>query len=322
MESLGCIINKNLSNSREIRSTRPGGDSPSSLQVFLDTLKVNCYTDRLPKYSDIITVVQHYKNISFAEAIYYICEICGYDYYAKSEYALKETDPCLVFLDLIEPKEYIKDEVPLRKIDESLLSMYINLPNKLFLDEGITWETQRLFEIGYSVRDNCITIPIRDDLGNLVGVKGRTTLDYKKLNIPKYWFPIPTPKSQILYGLHKTYEFIKKEKRVYVFEGEKSVLKAWSWGIKNTVSIGGHELSEAQIIKLERLGVEIVIAYDSNIGKSDILKEAKKFMVRDNLFALYPYKNKNVLGEKDAPVDLGYNFFQKLINEDIYKLPA
>lgn len=321
LESLGCSINHKMSNDYEIRSNRPGGDNLTSLQVKLDNLYVNCYSNPLPQPSDIIMLVQVYKDLSFSKAMYYICEMCGYEYYSNS-FIPKETDPCLSFLDLIEPTTHTKDEVPLRTIDESILDMYINIPNRLFLDEGISWETQKLFEVGYSIKDNCITIPIRDDLGRLVGVKGRTTLDYKKLGTSKYWFPVPAPKSQILYGLDKTYDYIKKEKRVYVFEGEKSVMKAWSWNMKNTVSIGGHELSEAQIMKLERLGVEIVIAFDSNIKVAEIKGEAKKFMIADKLFAILPHKNKNVLGAKDAPVDFGHEFFLKLIKEDTYRIPA
>lgn len=309
-----------MSDSSEIRSTRPGGDNPSSLQVFTDSLLVNCYTDNLPKPADIITLVQHYRDISFSKAMYYICDLCGYDYYSNYKVARDEVDPILSFLDSIEPKSESKDEVPLRKIDESILNMYIPLPHRMFWEEGISCETQKLFEIGYSLNDNCITIPVRDDLGSLVGVKGRTTLDHKKLKISKYWYPVPTPKSLILYGLDKTYDYIKDAQRVYVFEAEKSVQKAWSYGIRNSVSIGGHELSETQVLKLERLGVEVVLAFDNNVTSDEIKDEARKFVLRDNIYCLFAVKNKGTIGEKDAPIDHGIDFFMKMVNEDKYKI--
>jgi len=309
-----------MSDHTEIRSTRPGGDNPTSLQVFRDSLLVNCYSNPLPKSADIITLVQHYKDISFSKAMYYICDVCGYSYYSDYKNVKEETDPILSFLDSIEPKTEIKDEVPLRKIDESVLNMYISMPNWKFLEEGISCEAQKLFEVGYSLNDNCITIPVRDDLGSLVGVKGRTTLDYEKLKISKYWYPVPTPKSLILYGLDKTYEHIKSTGRVYVFEAEKSVQKAWSYGIKNSVSIGGHELSETQVLKLERLGVEIVLAFDNNVTSDEIKDEARKFVLRDNIYCLFAIKNTGVMGEKDAPIDHGIEFFTKMVHEDKYKL--
>lgn len=315
-----------MSDYTEIRSTRPGGDNPTSLQVYLDTLLVNCYTDPLPKLSnghpDIITLVQHYKEMSFSKAMYYICEVCGYSYYSDYKHVKEEVDPCLAFLDSVEPKSEYQDEVPLRKVDEQVLNMYLPTPNQWFLIEGISWDVQKLFEVGYSINDNCITIPIRDELGSLVGVKGRTTLDYKRLKIPKYWFPIPTPKSQILYGLDKTYEHIKKAGKVVVFEAEKSVQKAWSYDVKYTVSIGGHELSETQVLKLERLGVEVILAFDNNITSKEIQKEAAKFVIRDSVRCIFAHKNDDVLGEKDAPIDHGLEFFMKLMTEDKYKIPV
>ncbi|WP_179198683.1 hypothetical protein [Paenibacillus amylolyticus] len=264
--------------------------------------------------------MQHYKDISFSKAMYYICDVCGYSYYSDYKNVKEETNPILSFLDSIEPKTEIKDKVPLRKIDESVLNMYISMPNWKFLEEGISCEAQKLFEVGYSLNDNCITIPIRDDLGSLVGVKGRTTLDYEKLKISKYWYPVPTPKSLILYGLDKTYEHIKSTGRVYVFEAEKSVQKAWSCGVKNSVSIGGHELSETQVLKLERLGVEIVLAFDNNVTSDEIKAEARKFVLRDNIYCLFALKNTGVMGEKDAPIDHGIDFFMKMIQEDKYKI--
>lgn len=321
LESLGCKINPRSTNSKEIRSTRPGGDDPTSLQVYIDTLNVNCYTEPLPRPSDIITLVQHYKEMSFSKAMYYICLVCGYEYYASNYSVTKpENDPCMLFLDSIEPKEHSLEEVPLRIIDESILNTYIPGAHILFLNEGISCETQNLFEIGYSIRDNCITIPIRDDLGNLVGVKGRTTLDYKKTNTSKYWFPVPTPKTKILYGLDKTYSYIKDAGHVFVFEGEKSVQKAWSFGIRNSVSIGGHELSETQIMKLERLGVEIVLALDNNITPAEIKAEAAKFVIKDQVFSIYAHKNRGILGEKDAPIDKGLDFFNLLVKEEKYRV--
>ena len=43
----------------------------------------------------------------------------------------------------------------------------------MFNEDGVSYDTQAEFEIGYDEFTNRITIPIRDDLGNLVGVKAR-----------------------------------------------------------------------------------------------------------------------------------------------------
>ncbi len=269
--------------------------------------------------ADIITLVEYVKNIYFTKAIHWICEVCRYEYYNTYEKE-KVSDPCLLFLEEVEPKENGYDEIPLIKLDEKILSEYVQYPNMWFYDEGISLYVQRLFEVGFSVRDNCITIPIRDELGSLVGVKGRTVLDYEALKMSKYWFPYPTPKSQILYGLDKALPYIKEAGEVLVYEAEKSVQKSFSMGFCNAVSIGGHELSRTQVLKLEKLGVNIILAFDKNVSNEEWQRETDKFLLRDKLYVIYERKNKGLLGEKDAPVDLGIEAFLKLYTEDKYKV--
>lgn len=254
----------------------------------------------------------------FTHAIAWICEVCGYDYYESVHIKEEELDPCLAILEQIESTNHLDEEPPLLKYQDSILFEYIDYPNDWFLKEGISSEVQRIFEVGFSVRDECITLPVRDELGNLVGIKGRTIQHDNGGS--KYWYPYPVPKSKILYGLDKSYSYIKDKGEVIVFESEKSTLKAWSMGIYHCVSVGGHELSETQILKLEKLGVEIVLAFDNDISAKDVKKQAEKFVFKDVLYAIIPRKHKNLIGGKDAPVDKGYDSFLMLYSEDKYKI--
>jgi len=299
-------------------ASNPDGDAKAAINVSLESLHVINHTrSDFPDKADIITLVEYLKDIYFTKAINWICEVCDYEYYGGYEKE-KILDPCVTFLDDIEPKDD-NLEIPLRKMDDILLNEYVQYPNVWFYDEGISLYVQRLFEVGFSVRDDCITIPIRDELGSLVGVKGRTVLDYEKLKMSKYWFPYPTPKSKILYGLDKSYSHIKEMGEVIVYEAEKSVQKSFSYGFCNCVSIGGHELSETQVLKLEKLGVNIVLAFDKNVDSKMVRIEANKFLFKENVFTIYEQKNKGLLGEKDAPVDKGLDGFIKLYTMDKYK---
>ena len=64
-------------------------------------------------------------------------------------------------------------EKPLKPIPEKILSYFEPYVNDMFCEDGVGYDTQVEFEIGYDEFTNRITIPIRDDLGNLVGVKAR-----------------------------------------------------------------------------------------------------------------------------------------------------
>lgn len=302
-----------------VTATNPDGDAKAAINVSLESLHVINHTRiDFPDKADIITLVEYVKNIYFTKAIIWICEVCDYSYYG-TQGREKNDDPCVAFLDEIEPKS-INLEVPLRKLDDIILNEYVQYPNIWFYDEGISLYVQNLFELGFSVRDNCITIPIRDEIGSLVGVKGRTVLDYEKLNMSKYWFPYPTPKSQILYGLDKSFKHIKEAGEVLVYEAEKSVQKSFCYGFCNAVSIGGHDLSSTQVLKLEKLGVNIVLAFDKNVSDEEWKREVDKFILRDRLFVIYERNNKGLLGAKDAPVDLGLDGFIKLYTEDKHKV--
>jgi DNA primase len=104
--------------------------------------------------------------------------------------------------------------------------------------------------------------------------------------------------------------YIKQSGEVIVAESEKGVLQLWSMGYKNSVAIGGHQLSKCQIQKLTHLGVEITIAYDQgveidNIGKIDknfYKSEFDKFLPQQKINCIYD-KNGKILNLKESPMD-------------------
>ena len=102
------------------------------------------------------------------------------------------------------------DNIPVKPISEKILSYYRHTVNDMFQADGIDYETQQLFEIGYDDETNRITIPIRDEIGTLVGVKGRL-LSQDVASQNKYIYLEPTPRNKILYGLNFTYQSIKEK---------------------------------------------------------------------------------------------------------------
>ena len=78
--------------------------------------------------------------------------------------------------------------------------------DKIFKDDNIGYETQLEFEIMYDLASDRITIPIRDELGTLVGVKGRSIVNDP--DVDKYIYLEPCAKTKVLYGLYKTLPYI------------------------------------------------------------------------------------------------------------------
>ena len=73
------------------------------------------------------------------------------------------------------------------------------------------------------------------------------------------------PSSVCLYGYDQNKAAIEKSRQVVLFESEKSVLKAPSFGIDNALAVFGSNISKQYIQLLLELGVnDVVLAFDSD----------------------------------------------------------
>lgn len=302
-----------------------GGDNQKSCVVYKDSLNVEAYTRNIRDkfgYSNIINLIMFVESLYFIQALKRLSDICGYDYYQR-DYKPPRLLEFIKELKSMSTTSSYEDLEEVQPINEDILKTYINLPSKVFKDDGIDYKTQILFGIGYDLSSHRITIPIRDELGFLVGVKGR--IYDIALSDNKYMFIEPCAKSQILFGLNLTYSFIIESGIVYVAESEKAVMQAWSAGVKNVISIGGHQLSKSQIKKLTHLGVEICLCYDDKadfvpkiqdgiIEKDKLgntiytrdndfyIKEKRKFIDGITISKISDINNK-ILKDKDSPFD-------------------
>lgn len=314
LNELGCKGVKAHDNYRYYTGGFPDSKGTTSFTLFSDNLYVDSYTRNIKDeygISDIISMVRFIKSMGFSQAKYWLCEILGIDYYSEEI----EDIPMSLQLtsDLLEmnlSNDIDFNDLNLAPINENILDTYYKCGNDLFLKDGISLHTQKEFEIGIDLLSERITIPIRDEIGTLVGVKGR---QFSKIAAKgeKYIYLEPCSKSKILYGLYKTDKYIREIGSCIVVESEKSVLALWENGYKNAISIGGHNLSRYQVEKITRLGVkEVILCYDSDVGrldngkinKKDYLDEAKKFIDCIKITAMVDLEN-NILGEKESPVD-------------------
>lgn len=260
--------------------------------------------------SDLISLVCFNKQLSPFEGIKFICNEIGIDYYHNFEDELPESLKITKLIyDLQESNLDNDEEKPLKPISPTILNYYKPYVNDMFLKDNISYETQREFGIAYDPESNRIAIPIYSEIGDLIGVKGRLFKENLESWEQKYIYLEPCAKSKILYGLNKTYQFIKNNGFVFVGESEKFVAQLWDVGIYNSVSIGGHQFSSTQIDKLTRLGVDITVCFDKDVSKTDIENECSKFIDGTNVY--YLYDKDNLLNEKESPSD-DINKFKEL----------
>ena len=294
----------------------PDGDNVNSVTVYLNAnLTVVNYTRSLnceKKSHDIFDLAGFYLNLNFFETVKQICDWIDLDYYKDWDEDLPESLSITKMLMEMNSGEEIEDEdIALKPIPETILSYYYPYVNDFFADDNISYSTQRVFEVGYDDFTNRITIPIRDELGNLVGVKGRLLKRKLDDNDLKYLYIEKCCRSQILYGLHLAYPYIQREKCVYICESEKGVMQLYDMGFYNSVATGGKKVSQAQIDKLSRLCVPLVFCFDKDVERSEIEELADRFIENIDIYALID--SDNILDEKESPTDNPQKF--KQINE-------
>ena len=317
LDELGC---HHISRKTEWFSCgNPDGDNPSAITVYLnDSLVTVDYTRNITTKSvaDIFDLVQFFQSCTFYKAVCLVCSWCGIDYYEDEYDSLPES---LKFTRLIEEMSSDNtdyDEIkPVKPISEKILQYYFPVANDLFFKDNISYETQMLFEVGYDDNSNRITIPVRDEFGTLVGVKGRLLLQTSKMSEDekriKYLYLEHCNRAKILYGLYLSEKYIKSQNKVYVVEAEKGVMQLWDMGIKNCVATCGKKITQYQIDMLTRLCSCIVFCFDKDVKREELSSIADKFLDWIEIKAIID--KEGVLSEKESPTDNPQKF-RKLLD--------
>lgn len=317
LEELGCdhIVN----HGGYIVCSNPDGDNKSAIVVYLnDNLTTINFTRQLSKDKrthDIFDLICFVKNISFPEALKWTCDLFDIDYY-NSEQEIPEGLQILRMLESMKMSGGTEDNTVLKPISEKILSYYLPYGNKMFYDDNISLEVQEEFGIGYDAKSNYITIPLRDSLGTICGIKGRYFGEPDEYH-PKYIFLEKTAKSQLLFGYYENREHIKTSKILFVFEAEKSVLQSASYGFRNAVSLGGKSVSKTQMELLVRTGVKICLALDKDVKKEELASIVNIFPENIPVYAIID--EDNILDEKQSPSD-DLNKWMHLIQNNIYQI--
>lgn len=308
------------------------GDNPRSIVVYKNEY-ISCtdYTRQITKNgraADIFDLISYFEDCSFAEAMRFVCDIAGIDYYGEREDEPESLQILRMLRDMMS-NDGDEDATPIKPIPEQVLSYYLPYGNIMFEDDGISLETQKEWEISFDPQTNSICIPIRDELGTLIAVKARRFKYTSSIPIErrrfsdelgedesKYFFLEPGAKSQVLFGLYKNIKAIQQQGVVYVGESEKFTLQLYDMGYYG-VSTGGSKVSKRQIEMLTRLGVKIVFCFDKDISEEELQDIVSGFIDGIPVYAIVD--KDNILNEKESPSD-DINKWIYLVKNNIYQI--
>ncbi len=112
---------------------------------------------------------------------------------------------------------------------------------------------------------NRVMFPLFDHRNRVVGFAGRVFDQEQKqakyVNTPE---TVLYHKSDVLYGLEKTSQEIKKQNKAVVVEGEIDAISSYQVGVKNVVAVKGSALTEGQVVLLKRFCESVSLALDAD----------------------------------------------------------
>lgn len=329
LEALGCEHIKREQRGKLVSAQLPSrfsSDNKRAVQVYaMDGVPAKIRN--ISGFSgDIFSLISYLEFDSpldelqqtFRDSLIFITSLFGWS--ASSGKWSKKKDYVAPLKQLASVSREYAERVPNEPINESVMKDFRIIPDHGWYEEGISIETQELYQVGYDFSTARITIPIRNEHGELVGVKGRSikNSDVNDYN-PKYMYIYNCNISQEWFNMDKAKESILKEKKVYIFESEKSVMKMHSYGEYNSLAISSSDISEIQIRMIKNLGldIDIVLCYDKDKSVDEVKKQAKRFTNR-NVYGIIDIENR--LGAKDAPVDMGKDVWNKLRDNNMYPI--
>ena len=193
------------------------------------------------KVADLVELVMHTSGRSYFEAVRFIK--------SKEEESNLELD--------INKKLYIKpdyvayDEFTLKRLNSQLISS--ERAKDYLLYRKMDQSSMVKFMLGYSEKQDMITIPVHAPNGMPVGFVGRSIEGKDFKNTPGL------PKSKILFNLHR----IKTADMVYVVESSFDAIRLDQVGFPAVATLGAN-VSNVQIELLQKYFNNIVVIADND----------------------------------------------------------
>jgi hypothetical protein len=294
---------------------------------------------------DIYELIKERKRIlgekyNFVDCMKFICKVIGIEY--DSSITLVNSSNSFIDSNL---KRFTKTNIKRDNVvyDESVLKKFENWYHRDWINDNISIETMKKYNIKYYPFGSQIIIPCYNEQNQLIGIRARNMnpnssakyipykdLDYKNGDMGWYKFNV----GSTFYGLNHTAKNIRRLKKVIICESEKAVLQGDTYFGDDNIVVGmfGSAMTKQKRDLILELGVnEVIIAIDFDyIAESYSDKEAyeedtdwelyeKKIYKIADMFkgwckvsAIVDYQPEH---KKDCVMDYGKEKMIKLYNE-------
>lgn len=299
------------------RFARAEGRNPTSIVLNLNTLSYYCFSTN--EKGNLYTLIMKKENFAFSDSLNWVAKKLSLD---KTKFEGKIQLPFGGFYKGL-MKQISEPEYFMKTYDESVLNEFSGKCNKMFLDDGISFDVQQEYRIGYDLTSNRITVPIWTLDNKLCGVMGR--LNDRNCASEERWLPLLScSRSLTIYGYNNNYFKIQEKGLAIVGESEKFPMQMASFDSYIGLSTSGCHISDTQAKYLKALFIpKIILAYDEGLEEDFIKEQATKIQIKNSMFRNkvgYVFDQDNDYlpkGSKMSPTDRGKYIFSELIKHKV-----
>lgn len=153
---------------------------------------------------------------------------------------------------LVEEEKYKPfDELIIKRLHNNLVSL--DRPKEYFKYRKINQQSWTKFSLGYSEKQDMVTVPVHSPDGIVLGFVGRSIEGKDFKNTPGL------PKSKTLFNLHR----VKKSDKVYIVESSFDAIRLDQVGIPAVATLGAN-VSNKQIELLQKYFNNISVVADND----------------------------------------------------------
>ena len=191
-----------------------------------------------------------------ADLIELIMHTSGRTYFESARY-IKSKEKLTNLVDDINKSLVTEEEF--KQFDVEILKrLYTNLvslerPKEYFRSRNINMQSCMKFSLGYSEKQDMVTVPVHSPDGIPLGFVGRSIEGKDFKNTPGL------PKSKTLFNLHR----VKKSDRVYVVESSFDAIRLDQVGLPAVATLGAN-VSSTQIELLQKYFNNIIVIADND----------------------------------------------------------
>ena len=202
---------------------------------------------------------------------------------------------------LVAKEDYVQfDELLIQRLAVSALDS--SRAMSYYSGRKITEASVRKFELGYSERQDMVTIPVHSPDGMLLGFVGRSVEGKQFKNTPGL------PKSKTMFNLHR----VKSSRNVYVVESSFDAIRLDQCGFPAVATLGSN-VSNFQVDLLKKYFNDIIVIADNDEAGGNMMTRLKeKLTSRVSIIRLEKqYKDIGDMEDSDIK-SLKFNFADSL----------